>query len=269
MELAPGEIDVWLAFDREISAGRDLAELVARLEPEERERAERMRSAALRHQFLVTRALQRTALSAYSPGVAPADWRFVNGEYGKPELAAPFAALGLHFNVAHTAGLVALAVARTAVGIDVENSRARTAPLRIASHYFSADEARELEAQPAEEQIQRFFALWTLKESWLKATGRGLAAGLDNITFVLDPQHAAASVAIANDDGAPWRFWQARPSAEHVLALAARAEQGGEFRVRMQRWLPAALLVLDPLVAPRALGTAASAASGQEQRAQA
>jgi len=269
MELAPGEIDVWLAFDREISAGRDLAELVARLAPEEREHARRMRSAALRHQFLVTRALQRTALSAYASSVEPADWRFVEGEFGKPELAAPFAAHGLHFNVAHTAGLVALAVARTAVGIDVENSRARTAPLRIASHYFSAEEARDLEAQPAGEQIRRFFALWTLKESWLKATGRGLAAGLDNIAFVLDPEHAAASVAIENDDGAHWRFWQAQPSAEHVLALAARAEQGGEFQVRMQRWLPAELLVLDRLAAPRALRSPAGAESGQEQRSQA
>lgn len=269
MKLASTEVHVWLAFDREIPDAHVMRELAAQLEPAEHERAGRLRTETLRYQFLVTRVLQRTALSAYSARVAPADWRFVNGAYGKPELAPPFAALGLHFNVAHTAGLIALALARTAVGIDVENSRARVAPLRIAPRYFSTDEARELAGLPAGEQARRFYALWTLKESWLKATGRGLAAGLDNIAFALDSEHTAARVTIANDDAAHWRFWQAQPSGEHLLALALRSEHGGAVRVRMQRWLPATPLAPALLAAPRALGTVAMAGSGQEQRAQA
>jgi 4'-phosphopantetheinyl transferase len=269
VKLAPAHVDVWLAFDRDIPETHVGPQLTALLAPDELERAGRLRSAVLRHQFRVTRILQRTVLSAYAAEVAPADWRFVSGAHGKPELAQPFAALGIHFNVAHSAGLVALAVARdAAVGIDVENTRARAAPLAVAARYFSADEARDLQALPAGEQALRFYSLWTLKESWLKATGRGLAAGLRNVSFVLDDRHAAVRVALANDVTAHWHFWQAQPGAEHVLALALHSEQGGEFGVRMQRWSHATPHAPEPLAAPRALGTAA-AGSGQEQRAQA
>ena len=40
----------------------------------------------------------------------------------------------------------------------------------------------------------RFYALWTLKESWLKATGEGLAGGLDRVSFRFDERAVATAV---------------------------------------------------------------------------
>jgi 4'-phosphopantetheinyl transferase len=223
LKLLPDEIHVWLAFDGELRDAAWLASQRSLLEPAELERLVRRRTEALQQQFLITRAMQRTVLAGYVPEVSPQDLRFGANEHGKPALAPPFAALGIQFNVAHTEGLVAMAVGREAVlGIDVENTLTRTAPLNIATGYFTAREASALALSPTGEQTRRFFALWTLKESWLKATGQGLSAGLGNASFELDAEHRFLSVTVANDDPRQWRFWQFATSSEHVMALAMR-----------------------------------------------
>jgi 4'-phosphopantetheinyl transferase len=223
--LAPHEIHVWLAFDRELDDPAWNAAHAGLLSAEENERRGKLYSDELRHQFLVTRALQRLVLSRYVPEVEPRAWTFTTGEYGKPALAAPFAAHGLHFNLAHTKGLVACVLSRQPeIGIDVENLRTRTTPLHLAPRYFTEREAGALAALPEPERPARFYALWTLKESWLKATGQGLAAGLANASFDLDAAHRLCAVAFAGDDASRWRFWQYRPSDEHALAVALRAD---------------------------------------------
>jgi len=239
LNLAGDEIHVWLAFDDEVRDSELIAAYEAMLEPSEQERRARLQSEELRHQFLITRALQRTALAGYAPGVAPRDLRFVAGPHGKPAIAAEFAPLNLHFSVAHTQGLVALAVSRGAtLGIDVENVTARTAPLAIANRFFTAREAGDLASLPPAEQSARFYALWTLKESWIKATGLGIGAGLGNVSFEFGRDHRVMRTTFAHDDARHWMFWQARPTADHQLALALRRAAEQETQVRMWRCVP-------------------------------
>ena len=171
--LSDSQLDVWLVFDTQRDDQR-LREYAALLAPDEIERARKFRDEPRRRQFVVTRALTRIALSNYVPDIAPEEWRFVTGAHGKPALAPEFAEYGMHFNAAHTAGLVALAFARVPdVGVDVENLVEGHPPLAVASRYFDANEVRDLESLPVGEKRVRFYALWTLKESWLKATDAG------------------------------------------------------------------------------------------------
>jgi 4'-phosphopantetheinyl transferase len=260
--LPAGEIHVWLAFDEQLSQAESVREFTALLEPGEIDRMGRLHLERRRHQFLITRALQRTVLADYLHA-APRELRFLAGEHGKPSLAAPFAGDGLHFNIAHSRGLVALAVGRAeTLGVDVEYMKARTAPLALASRYFTAEEAGALSELPVVEQQRRFYALWTLKESWLKATGRGLAAGLANVSFDLDARHQATGVIVSNEPASGWRFWQASPTPEHGLALALRLDGAGgrelEPVVRLRAWR-------DPQAREF---TVRPMNSGQEQRAQ-
>jgi 4'-phosphopantetheinyl transferase len=225
LKLDPQEIHVWLAFDRQLDDPSVLQGLEALLTPEELATRARLRATHLPRQYLVTRALLRSLLSAYAPGTAPTQWRFEAGEGGKPVLTPPFATAGLHFNVAHTAGLVAVAVARRAMlGVDVEHFAARGPPLHVAPRYFTRTEADALARLPEAEQPTRFYALWTLKESWLKATGEGLAGGLDQVSFDFADARFASRVSFTDDDATRWRFWQAVPSPEHLLALALCSE---------------------------------------------
>lgn len=241
MKLSANEIHLWLSPERAIEEPA-LERMHVLLEPHELEQLGQRVNPELRSRYLRTRALQRTVLAAYLPGVEPAALRFVAGEEGKPALAPAFESAGLHFNVTHTTGLVAMAVGRHRdIGIDAENLYERTTALKLARRYFTAEEARNLEALPPDQQPTRFYALWTLKESWMKATGRGLSAGLDNAAFALDAAHRVAGLAFAAYDATDWRFWQFEPSNEHILALALRAPQGArDAFVTTHPWNPAA-----------------------------
>jgi 4'-phosphopantetheinyl transferase len=181
----PGPVHVWFAPE----ALLDDAEVAARLEtllaPDERARRERMAHESGRRQQLLARAMQREVLSYYEPSIAPREWRFERSAGGRPALAPAFAASGLNFNVAHTAGMAVIAVGRVPrVGVDVEASNKRV-PLPVARRYFSPREAAALDALPPEAQPRQFLRLWTLKEAYLKAMGEGLSGGLDRMTFTL------------------------------------------------------------------------------------
>jgi 4'-phosphopantetheinyl transferase len=264
LNLADNEIHVWLAFDREFSDEPVLQAFETLLSPDEQARRGRLKAPGLSHQFLVTRALQRSVLSSYSAGVAPEAWRFEIAEHGKPSLAPDFAGAGLNFNIAHSAGLVVMAISRThAVGVDVEHVGARRVPFNVAQRYFSAEEARELEQLDESERRMRFFALWTLKEAWLKATGQGVAGGLGRVRFTFESVIDASGAAVDGDDPLSWRFWQSMPSPDYLLALALRSEQQ-EVEVRLFRREPGVEFrgtrIADPRPVPRQ--------SDEEQRSQ-
>ncbi len=214
-------IDVWFARDAQLRDPETLRRFEAMLAPEERARASRMHFPEDRHQQLIARGMVRSLLSRYVPGMAPADWRFERNEHGKPRIAlgAPPPAQGLNFNLAHTEGLVVLAVARELeIGIDVEHSGKR-APLKVAQRHFSPAEVAALDALPAEQQPLRFQRLWTLKESYLKAIGTGVVGGLGTMTFHFGPDGVRFERA-ADPDAARWAFREIAVPEGYLVALA-------------------------------------------------
>jgi 4'-phosphopantetheinyl transferase len=179
---AADALHLWLAPERGPLAPARAAAYGELLAPAERETWQRFRFRPDRERYLLARALQRHALSLYQPARAPASWRFIAGPHGKPALDE--GADAPHFNLSHTPGLVALVIgAQATLGVDVENHHIRNAPLEVADRYFTAEEARDLRGLPAGAQQARFFALWTLKESYIKALGGGLSVPLDEISF--------------------------------------------------------------------------------------
>ncbi|GLS05607.1 4'-phosphopantetheinyl transferase [Chitiniphilus shinanonensis] len=141
--------------------------------------AARYRTAQSALQFLAGRLLARQALSAVA-GCPAAALRFEADAHGKPRAWLDDAPLPWHFNLTHSFGLVACAVAARPVGIDLEPHRRAVAHQAIAASYFSGAEAAWIAAAP-ERGLRRFTALWTLKEAFLKATGSGLAAPLHQV----------------------------------------------------------------------------------------
>jgi 4'-phosphopantetheinyl transferase len=154
----------------------------ALLAPDERDQHRRFAFEPRRHEYLVTRALARTVLSRYGP-LPPAAWRFARGPRGRPELDPP---CGLSFNLSNAPGLVACAVARHAVGVDLEPFDQGEAILALAGTVLSEAERRALEALPGAQRPGRALALWTLKEAYLKAVGAGLALPLQEAGFAVD-----------------------------------------------------------------------------------
>ena len=82
---------------------------------------------------------------------------------GKPYLAQAPA-----FNLSHSGEYVVLAVGEGEVGTDIE--KCEPAHLKLAKRVFTPREQAWMQAAP----MERFARLWTLKESVMKATGKGL-----------------------------------------------------------------------------------------------
>ena len=194
---------------------------LALLNEEERQQQQRFIPPAKRQEYLVTRILVRSVLGEML-GMAPAALEFVRNEWGRPALAPGSMRSTIHFNVSHTEGLiVCLVSAEHQVGVDTERlSRAPTL-LALAPRVFAPDELSELNALPDDEQAPRAVHLWTLKESYIKARGMGLAIPLDGFAFRF-AQGGCIRLEIApelNDDGANWVF-ETRQLGSHIISTA-------------------------------------------------
>lgn len=237
--LRDGDVHVWLTRPEDV-APNVLKTYVALMTTGERERWQRYRFEKDRTLHLIARALVRTTLSRYAD-VPPDAWRFEAGEHGRPSISSPRS--GLSFNLAHTAGLVACAVSReTEVGVDVERLSAERVSPELSRRVFSEREVEALDRLPPAEQPDRFFDLWTLKESYIKARGLGLAIPLRSFGFHLSDGHAPV-IEIApelRDDPSTWSFRQSAPTSEHRLAVALRLAHGSVMQVTTRQIVPAA-----------------------------
>lgn len=147
----------------------------------------------------------------------PDAWQIDSGQAGKPRLAGASRTSDLRFNLSHCRSLVAVAVSTgREVGIDVEPvARPVPSAMDLATRYFTARESAGLAAiaDPGARQ-RRFLSLWTAKEALIKATGRGLALGLD--TFDVDPERGHVGPLPHDVAPGPWQLVQREMDAHWV-----------------------------------------------------
>ena len=86
----------------------------------------------------------------------------------------------IQFNISHSGDWVVCAFSRKAVGIDIE--RIKPANFEIAERFFSKAEYEALLKKSENERVSFFFDLWTFKERYIKAIGRGLSKSLSSFT---------------------------------------------------------------------------------------
>jgi 4'-phosphopantetheinyl transferase len=209
----------WVASDSADAA--TLAAWHATLEAAEQARAARFQFEHDRRAYIAAHALARAMLSGAVPLPPPA-WRFTIGRAGKPEIDPSLGVPWLRFNLSHTRGLVACALARRDdLGLDVEDLSRREASPGLAERHFAPAEVALLAAAPPAARHETFLRIWTLKEAFVKATGDGIGLGLDRFAFTLDPPRLHFAPGSAGD-AAAWRFLQWQPTPRHILAVALR-----------------------------------------------
>jgi len=212
----------WLRLD--LPAGF-LGELTATLSEEERHRAARFIAEPHRHRFIAARGQLRAALGRCL-GTSAAEIELAYSATGKPTLAGTFATVGLHFNLSHSEDTAVFAVTLAGpVGIDVERIRRLRDFDLLVTRFFSSREQAAFLALPEGEKPGAFFHLWTRKEAWLKATGAGLAGGLDQVEVTFLPGEPARFLSLPGVGHHPagWSLHDLAAPAGFAAAVAVGA----------------------------------------------
>jgi 4'-phosphopantetheinyl transferase len=179
--LQKGEMHIWRVNLRDLGGSERVR---AWLSTVESARADKMRIAEKRSDYIVSHAALRVVLGKYL-NISPQDVALAYIANGKPCLADPELAASLQFNLSHSGAWMLLAVSpEVAVGVDIEQVRPLQNMKWALTQLFSAGEREILEALPLEDNEAAFINIWTLKEALGKADGRGISARVDTTNLI-------------------------------------------------------------------------------------
>ena len=150
----------------------------------EQSKASSIKSAIQRAQYIEVRAKLRWVLASFID-VKPKQLIFALGTHGKPYLPDYS---DYHFNLSHSGDQLAIAVAQHCpVGVDVEHWKQKADFQALVKRCFAEEEKAYWQALPDEHKKNSFYRFWTRKEAFVKATGRGIALGLEQC--VISPEN--------------------------------------------------------------------------------
>ena len=127
---------------------------------------------------LMAELIPKVMLSKYA-GIPLNDIDIIKEESGKPRFLKQ---QHIYYNISHSGNYVICAFADKDVGIDIE--KIRTINPEIARRFFTKNEQDYIFNDASESYEKRFFTIWTLKESYLKALGKGLRKSLGSFSVV-------------------------------------------------------------------------------------
>ncbi len=172
------------------------------------------------------------------------------GRYGKPFFPAyP----QIHFNISHCNGMAACILAEKEVGIDTEKKR--QVNFSLIKKALTEQERKTLQNISKEQFEMSFLQYWTLKESFIKAIGRGLSFPLEEIEFYLTKSQTVQTLYPLFKEQAPiflistpilsnqsdWQFVQFYLKDDYFLSVCFHKE---EPLCQEQNWLQAVQEVL-------------------------
>lgn len=132
----------------------------------------------------------------------------------------------LHFNLSHSGDMALCVLSGAPCGCDIQ--RTEDAEPRVADRFFAPEEKQRLAEAPEEMKKTVFCCLWTLKESYLKATGKGLSRPLNS--FAVLPGETQAEALYGTEDG--WRLYTYDPGNGYRCACCV-ADRGRPELIRV------------------------------------
>lgn len=141
----------------------------SRVSPERKAKTDRLYFRKDRNLSLGAAVLLDAGLREY--GLSESEMVYGSGSNGKPFfLNAP----EIHFSLSHSEDKVLACFSDTELGCDIE--QVKDIDFKIAERFFCRSEYAAIMENPEyERRRDTFFRLWTLKESYVKASGKGMS----------------------------------------------------------------------------------------------
>lgn len=176
--LLQNSIDVWKI---DLSDDRFLPDKSAQiLSIEETSKSNSFHFSVDRNNFISSHIALRLILSTYL-NQKPHLLNFFTNKYGKPFLTDST----LKFNLSHSGEIALVAICENdEIGIDVELLSDEINYTETARNFFSKNETYYLDSVSKTNLRKEFFRIWTRKEAFIKAEGRGLAIPLQSFSVI-------------------------------------------------------------------------------------
>jgi 4'-phosphopantetheinyl transferase len=195
------------------------------LSSDEMARANRFHFEKDRVRFIRCHSALRRLLGEYLALPAPAI-RFKYLTNGKPQVDAEQNPRSLQFNVSHSGELALIAVGaidgEKQLGVDIEKIRGDVDTNLLSERFFSSLEREGLRWLPEHLRVPGFFACWTRKEAFLKATGDGLSVPLADFSVGTHPDRDPEVAEIRGDAhaGKQWFLADLNVEEDYRAAMA-------------------------------------------------
>lgn len=163
-------------------------------------------------QSLIGEILLRISISSIS-NIQDKYVVFSKNQHNKPLLEYPS---GYFVNISHSGDWVVSAICRKPVGIDIE--RFKNVDYKNAQSFFSNKEFSILMNKDESERLDYFFELWTLKESYVKAIGKGLNYPFNKFSITYDGNDFIINDELRQDSAS---FQQFIVDEGHIMSLCA------------------------------------------------
>jgi 4'-phosphopantetheinyl transferase len=225
-------IDIWKVDLNQAATENPGASI---LSIDEQERAVRFHFEKDRIHFSRCRSALRNLLAVYLT-MPPDEIHFEYQASGKPQLAPEQNPNALQFNVSHSGGVALIAIgSEHRLGVDIEKIRPDIDAEALAERFFSVRERAGLRVLPDDLRARGFFACWTRKEAFLKATGTGLSFPLADFSVTTHPDHEPELEELEGnfDAGKQWLLKDLGVGDEHHASVAIDNPQT---RLETYRW---------------------------------
>ena len=167
---------LYIADTEQLKDGALFKRLYELLPEYRKEKIDRLKIENDKRLSLAAGILLKTALE--ENGILSGGAEIAFGERGKPFIPGRE---DIRFNLSHSGTKALCIISEHEVGCDVERLREYNSSL--ASYICSQKQFEAIEALPEAERAEAFTQLWTMKESYMKATGKGIGIRASSVDF--------------------------------------------------------------------------------------
>ncbi len=181
------------------------------LNEEEKKRANNYLQQKDSQRFIIARGLLKTWASQYL-GIPAKELEIIIGANKKPFITSA-SSLKLEYNISHSGNWIIMAFGIGSLGIDVEQIQTSFNFESLLPACFSNEEQSYIQTNTNSREL--FYRLWTRKESFVKATSRGLDETLPQLICLDGEWELLSHFSMGNS----WKVWSFDLDQDHVASL--------------------------------------------------
>lgn len=185
----------------------------------ERDQAEKYKIKELRDRYILSKGILRQLLADYLT-CETQEIKFEFNDYGKPDVAVSSTVADIRFNLSHSNNLAVFAfVKNRRIGIDVEQVQEIPDMEGVVNLCFSEFEKEWFYKISPAERKNIFYKIWTTKEAYMKAIGKGFSFSPVKINLELNSKNETIFKEIIEDHLKRWKLFSFRPKPDFISSI--------------------------------------------------